>query len=89
MARSLSRANPIWNKIRLCLCCGKFIVLLRLPGYGDKTTPKWYIACYFKGWDGNPWYTRGSAFPHPRKRYAERMYPRATKVEEDPIFSLD
>jgi hypothetical protein len=86
----------IWTPIKLCSCCGKFVVKLRLPGWGTKGDPRWYIVCFFKGWDGNPWYvqdrrwTHGNATPHPRKRYAQRMYGDRPKQEPvDPFFTLD
>lgn len=91
-----SKKNPLslWTPCHLCPCCGKFVILLRLPAFGSKTDPRWKIACYFKGWDGNPWFVSGGRFgsnatPHPRKRYAQRMYPRVEKKESDPFFSLD
>lgn len=92
------RDITIWSPVKLCLCCGKFVVLLRLPAFGSKTDPRWRILCYLKGWDGNPFFTnpgrwgRGNAMPHPRKRYAQRMFPeRFQKPKEplDPFFSLE
>lgn len=90
--------KKIWKEyvpFRMCPCCGKDIVLLRLPGWGRKDDPRWYIACYVKGWDRNPWFVGGSphaignAVPHPRKRYAQRMYPRKEESPKDPLFVLD
>lgn len=89
MSRKKKVRSIIWSRTRLCVCCGKAIVLLRLPGWGSKTDMKWYRACYVKGWDYNPWYTKGCAVPHPRPMYVKRMFPRKEKVEEDPFFSLD
>jgi len=64
----------------VCLCCGRFIVLLKTKPYGR------LIACYFKGWDGNPWYSGpknygGNACPHPKNRYAKYL---EAQQENDP-----
>jgi hypothetical protein len=80
-----------WSPCRLCLCCGKLIVLLRLPAWGSKTDNRWYRTCYVKGWDGNPYYLFGSASPHPRKALARALaQPESieTESDQDPFFSL-
>lgn len=77
--------------MRVCECCGKYVVLLRRPEWGQKGVPQW-IACYWKGWDGNPWYVRGNHFVHPLKKYLRRMrelHPREPQQASDPFFSLD
>lgn len=80
--------------MRMCPCCGKDIVLLRLPAFGSKTDPRWRIACYLKGWDRSPWYVSSNgrernATPHPKKRFAQRMFPRNVEEPKDPFFALE
>ena len=90
-------SQGLWTPIKLCSCCGKFVIKLRLPGHGKKEDPRWYVVCFFKGWDGSPWYIPGTRFtgagnavPHPRKRYAQRMYGERPKKElVDPFFTLE
>jgi hypothetical protein len=86
----------LWTPIKLCSCCGKFVILLRIPEAQQvKDRPK-KKAYYFKGWDGSPWFTRdsprslGNAYPHSRKQYARRMFvPKKDEPPKDPFFSLD
>lgn len=88
--KSGKKVSAGWSLIRQCACCGKFVVLLKLPAYGSKTDPRWYRACYLKGWDGNPWYSTGSAYPHARGPLAEHFETiRVPEEEIDPFFSLD
>lgn len=93
-------SRKIWKEyvpFQMCPCCGLDTVLLRLPGWGKKDDPRWYIRCYMKGWDRSPWFTRtggyeANAKPHPRSRYARNMQqvsPAPTPPPEDPFFSLD
>lgn len=68
----------------MCMCCGKLVVLLRIPGQEPKRR-----LCYVKGWDGSPFYSNGSAHPHPRKWLARAFEKlRGPAVETDPFFSL-
>ena len=84
-----------WTPIRLCECCGKFIVLLRIPENLQRPDRRKWITCYLKGWDGNPFYVGaiglgGNAKPHPTKRYAKMMRDKAVpKPTVDPFFTLD
>ena len=102
MTAKARRDITIWCPVKLCLCCGRFVVLLRLPAFGSKTDPRWRILCYFKGWDGNPYFVkggiwgRGNAALHPKKRFAVRMAERGFPLKSqkpkealDPFFSLD
>jgi hypothetical protein len=95
----------LWTQIRLCPCCGNFVVKLRLP------EKRKFIVCYHKGWDGNPWYTEskvkdgrpesGNAYPHrpkgkkrkpraPVEGYDREEYFKNRAAEKkDPFFSLD
>lgn len=73
---------------RSCECCGKVIVFLRLPGFGDKTRYPWYRRCYIKSWDGNPWYVPGSHQPHRIKLKNIPQTPIELSEPPDPFFSL-
>jgi hypothetical protein len=88
--KSGKRESAGWTPCRLCICCGKLIVLLRLPGWGSKTDHRWYRACYVKGWDGSPYYVFGVAKPHPRKPIALALAepPEEEPPAGDPFFSL-
>lgn len=79
-------ASKPWTPTRLCNCCGRAIVLLRLPAWGSKDDPRWFVACYAKGWDYNPWYVKGTHHRHPPKRYATRMAQMTEPT--DPFFTL-
>lgn len=94
------KARKIWKEyvpFQMCPCCGRDTVLLRMPGWGKKDDPRWYIRCYTKGWDRNPWYipghnSSGNATPHPRSRFArnyQQKHPAPTPKPVDPFFSLD
>lgn len=97
MTKKARRDITLWSPVKLCLCCGKFVVLLRRPDYDGKAQPKKWIACMFKGWDGSPYYakgrnwrTGGNAVPHERRQFAIRMAALRPKEEPvDPFFSLE
>lgn len=78
----------------MCDCCGKFVVLLKLPEHLQKPDRPKRVLCYFKGWDGNPYFVGDSALStnarrHPRKQFARRMFPKKDEPPKDPFFSLD
>ena len=92
-------SRGLWTRVRLCPCCGKFVVKLRLPD------AKWkFQLCFFKGWDGNPWYLQtrperyglgggsGNAQRHRKKikrgPQENPAGPRVEKEPEDPFFSF-
>lgn len=90
------KARKIWKEyvpFQMCPCCGKDTVLLKLPGFGKAEDPRWYIRCFLKGWDRNPWYVNDGRFgrnaiPHPRRRFARNMQQLHPAKTEDPFFSL-
>lgn len=81
--------------MRMCPCCGKDVVLLKVPENQQRPDrPKW-VLCFLKGWDRSPWYAaRGyatNAVRHPRKTIARYLIQNSEKPKppEDPFFSLD
>lgn len=80
----------IWSKTRMCECCGRLVVLLRLPGWGSPDDHKWYIACYVKTWDGELYYDARRHSAHPRGKYARAAGSdfEEEPQETDPFFSL-
>jgi hypothetical protein len=94
--RKISPATNPWVPARMCPCCGKVVVKLRLPTYGSKTDPRWTIVCYAKGWDGDPNYIKPGegwknltpargARPHTRKPVRQKV---SEPEPEDPFFNL-
>ena len=74
--------NP---RARVCECCGKIVVLLRVSNLPPEQFK--YVAVYIKSWEGNPWYVQGTHKRHFRKPYAIHMAKKRPPV--DPFFSLD
>jgi hypothetical protein len=94
MERKSNKSTQIWTPSQMCPCCGRIIMLLRHKTWTE-TNRRW-VACYPKGWDGNPWFVPGgingmNAKTHPRKYWAKWMYEKSheEKEPEDPFFSLD
>lgn len=88
------KERTIWNKVRLCDCCGRKVVHLRLPAWGSKTDMRWTIICYEKPWTGNPYYLPDVDVPHLSRMSARYLKRRDEEWEEakerrDPFFSLD
>jgi hypothetical protein len=67
--------------IKLCECCGKFVVLLRWIRRDGTNGWRW---CYFKNWDGDQYWVPGSAAPHPTRRRGKRIW-----VKPKPDNSLE
>jgi hypothetical protein len=93
MSRKSRKSVTTWTPCKLCQCCGRKVVLLRLPGWGSKTDPRWYRVCYEKNWDGNPWFVPKVHSPHPRKWLAEHFRLKlAAEPQDEPqddFFNLE
>ena len=72
-------------RAKVCECCGKIVVLLRISNLPEEQ--KRYVAVYIKTWEGNPWYVPGTHKRHFRKPYA--VYVDKQRPPTDPFFSLD
>ena len=68
-----------------CACCGRLVVLLRRTDSPPGQTE--FVACYIRGWDGNPYYVPGTHRKHPGPKY--ERFLRENEPPKDPFFSLD
>lgn len=87
MKASASKKSGILTPTKMCECCGRFVVYLRDLN-GTDHRPIWRI-CYYKGWDGNPYFNSAIHFRHPAARWVKRMCTSQDEVHVDPFFTLD
>lgn len=80
-------SKGLWVLCRVCPHCGRFVVKLRVADQKRK-----FVICYFKGWDGSPWFTETE-----RDHELERSVPgnavrhnvRGRKKPRAPVEGLD